>query len=155
MAQSLPQPTYLSFFHCTTAANAVSKRRGSPFLLQRCAHRAHPQRSFNTNATIISIFAKHSYNSVAHKIIFHAQRIISAKRRYSCTINTERLHPQAIIRNINLLRQIMYNSLRIQAFFIRKSIPPFNQAAQNELWLRKNNILSFALKSARSQKMHM
>ena len=71
-AQSLPQPTYLSFFHCTTAAKAVSQRRGSPFFLQVCVYSTHAQRSFDANTTIISIFDKHRNNSVAHKIILHA-----------------------------------------------------------------------------------
>lgn len=53
-------------------APQAERRKSIKLLLQRRAHRAHPQRSFNTNATIISIVAKHSNYSITHQIILHA-----------------------------------------------------------------------------------
>ena len=54
------------------SAPQAERRKSIKLLLQRRAHRAHPQRSFNTNATIISIVAKHSNYSITHQIILHA-----------------------------------------------------------------------------------
>ena len=63
---------YFSLQNRCQHSQQAERRKSIKSPLQRRAHRAHPQRSFDTNTTIISIFAKHSNYSITHQIILHA-----------------------------------------------------------------------------------